>query len=269
MKKRKVFLALLILILAAVGIWYYNISHVVINEYEVKSEKIHDDVTIVQMTDLHGSEFGRENSVIIKKIDSVCPDFVCITGDMYSHGDDKGRERAYKLLTKLAEKYDVYYVNGEHDNSDSFKEELKESGVNVLDYDTAEIKKGDTRIKLYGINNVYYSPTFDLANEFELDENSYNILLAHITNYDAFKSFGLDMALCGDTHGGQVRFPFVNVPQGNGNTLPDSNTDNSKGMFCDGDFTLIISSGLGNYPVPVRLFNLPEVAVVRLSGNGD
>ena len=64
------------------------------------------------------------------------------------------------------------------------------------------IKIKDTEITFYGISNAYFSPTFDLSNEFELNKNTYNILLAHIPMYKDYESFGADLTLCGDTHGG-------------------------------------------------------------------
>lgn len=57
----------------------------------------------------------------------------------------------------------------------------------------------NTPIHLYGITNVYYTPTFDLLNEFELDNNTYQY----------FTCSGIDLSLCGDTHGGQFRPPFI------------------------------------------------------------
>ena len=64
-------------------------------------------------------------------------------------------------------------------------------------------------MRLYGITNVYYTDTFDLTNAFTLDQSVYNILLAHITNFEDFADFGMDLSICGDTHGGQVRLPYL------------------------------------------------------------
>ena len=155
-------------------------------EVTIESHKIKDDIKIVQLTDLHGSQFGPNNQVIISKIDRINPDFIVVTGDMYSSGDNKGRKIAEDLIRKLDEKYDVYAVNGEHDNDNNYLETLRDMGVDVLDYESRDIVIGDTRLCIYGIDNVFYTDTFDLANEFSLEREKYNILLAHIENFNAF-----------------------------------------------------------------------------------
>ena len=164
-------------------------------------------------------------------------------------------------LTSIAP---VYYVNGEHDNSDSFNSELEQAGVIVLDYKDEVVTIGKTTLHLYGINNVYYTNSFDLANEFELDESAYNILLAHINNFEKFASFGVDLSICGDTHGGQVRLPYVGAVYMDGVWFPEN-----EGKFVDGLYEidgkkLFISSGLGSNPIPVRLWNRPEISVIKL-----
>lgn len=112
------------------------------------------------------------------------------------------------------------------------------------------------------------APTYDLTNEFTLDEEHYTILLAHIPNREKFAAFGTDLALCGDTHGGQVRLPFIGPVYHQGAWFPRLLSDGAplddKGLFTEEDFRLFISSGLGNFPIPLRICNRPEIAVVRL-----
>ena len=123
--------------------------------------------------------------------------------------DEKGKQIALKLLKELAKSYKVYFVNGEHDCDEKFIQNLKDNEVNVLDYKKEIIAIKNTKINLYGITNQYYSATFDLKNAFEINKEEYNILLAHISNFEEFEQFGIDLSLCGDTHGGQVRLPFL------------------------------------------------------------
>lgn len=195
------------LILGAV--WYIGTFTLKTTEVTVETDQIKDDITIVQITDLHGAEFGDGNKYLIEKIKAAEPDFVVATGDMFTAGDEEGEEVAVDLLEKLAKIYPVYSVNGEHDNDKSYEVRLTNAGVDVLDYECRDITVGESMIRLYGITNVYYSDTFDLANEFTLDDRVYNILAAHISNFEAFADFGMDLSICGDSHGGQVRFPVV------------------------------------------------------------
>ncbi len=247
-------------------LWLFSTFTLKTTEVEIKSEKINDEITIVQITDLHGSDFGMNNSFILKKIEKAEPDFVVVTGDMYTRGSDEGKNTAQKLLKKLGKSYDVYFTNGEHDNEEDFIAELKKNNINVLDYKSEDITIGETDIRLYGITNVYYSPTFDLKNEFILDDSRYNILLAHISNKEAFASFGMDLCICGDTHGGQVRLPFIGGLYGTNGWLPELSDKNAfvKGLYKYENTDFFISSGLGNYPIPLRFLNRPEIAVIKL-----
>ena len=94
-----------------------------------------------------------------------------------------------------------------------------------------------------------------------------SILLAHIPNYAAYKNWGADLIVCGDTHGGMVRLPFLGPLQYNGIWFPrltSSQPVYDKGFYEMDGHALYVSSGLGNYPFPVRLFNRPEVSVLTL-----
>lgn len=267
-RKRRGCRNILILCILAAAVWYGGTFTLKTTEITIESSKISDPVTIVQLTDLHGYTFGEDNCRLIERIREADPDFIVATGDMYTAGDERGQDTAVKLLGALAEDYPVYSVNGEHDNDGDYEERLTEAGVDVLDYEWRTITAGDTTVRLYGITNVYYSQTFDLANEFTLDEGYYNILAAHIANFEAFSSFGMDLSLCGDSHGGQVRLPFLGGLINQGVWLPEQKSGDAKyikGLYSDGDRKLFISSGLGSYPVPVRFLNRPEVAVIRLT----
>jgi len=251
------------------GIWYYGTFTLKTTEVTIESDQIADPVTIVQLTDLHGASFGEDNSHLIAAVREADPDFVVATGDMFTAGDKKGEDTAVSLLGALAELYPVYSVNGEHDNDIDYEQRLTKAGVDVLDYEWRDIKAGASTVRLYGITNVYYTETFDLHNEFNLDQDYYNILLAHISNFEDFADFGMDLSLCGDSHGGQVRLPYIGGLNNRGEWFPELSDDDAKyvkGLYGDGEKKLFVSSGLGNYPVPVRFLNRPEIAVIHLVG---
>lgn len=258
--------AWLLVMLVIFCVWVFSTFTLVTTEVEIKSEKVKDEITVVQLSDLHGSVFGMNNSTLIKRVEKINPNFIAVTGDMYSAGSVEGRKTALKLMKKLAENYVVYYVNGEHDNEESFFEKLRENNVKVLDYKTDVITVGKTQIKIYGINNVYFTPTFDLCNEFTLDSGKYNLLLSHICNEEKFAAFGMDLCLCGDTHGGQVRLPVIGGVYGSEGFLPELRNSDilMKGIYKIENTEIFISSGLGNYPLPIRFLNRPEIAVIRL-----
>lgn len=245
-----------------VGIlWYWCTFRLSVTRVEIRDEKIRQPLTVVLFSDLHGAQFGKDNRRLIRAVLRQQPDLVAVTGDLFTYGDAGGMERAVALLGSLAEEVPVYYVNGEHDNNQQFFDELAEAGVVYLDYETVAFPQAN--LTLYGISNVYYSPTFDLHNAFSIDESRFNLLLAHQQNLPAFREFGVDLALCGDTHGGQVRLPGIGPVYCDGVWFPGKGCP-SKGQYSSGETELVITGGLGNYPVPLRLGNPPEIVVISL-----
>lgn len=246
-------------------LWWINNYTLSVNESTVKSNLINDEITIVHISDLHDASFGKDNKTLIKRITAQAPDLIAVTGDMFTYESEIGKKTALNLLESLAEKYPVYYVNGEHDDDESFFKDLEAVGVNVLNYENEIITVKNTKLHLYGIDNVYFTPTFDLSNAFTDDEETFSILLSHMaTKFDKFKEFGIDLTLSGDTHGGIFRLPFVGAVYDGDKIFPDMNGNLVKGLYEDDGHYIHITGGLGNYPVPVRCYNRPEIAVVKL-----
>lgn len=262
-KKRWFFFLFIFLIFAFVYESTFSIRN---HHVTIESEKIHDDITICQISDLHGYSFGKDNQSLIKAIAKEEPDLIVATGDMFTYGDSEGEKIALSLLDRLTEVAPVYYVNGEHDNRQVFFYHLKKAGIHVFNYEEEVIQIKNTYLHLFGTNNVFYTSTFDLHNEWEsdLDPDHFNIMLAHIENFEKFSEFGIDLTLCGDTHGGQIRLPFVGAIYNGNDWFPELNGAYIKGLYeKDGDY-LYVNSGLGSSPIPIRLFNHPEVAVIHL-----
>lgn len=256
---------LIILIVLLVFLWWYNTLTIKIDKITIQDQRINDEIVICQITDLHGYSFSHDNQRLLHKVRAQHPDLIMVTGDMYTFGDEKGEEIAFDLLVELTDIAPVYYVNGEHDSEETFSDKLSENGIHVFNYQDEIMHIKNTFIHLYGINNLYYSPTFDLHHEWENSPEYFSILLAHIPNFDKFKEFGIDLSLCGDTHGGQIRLPFIGALYTDKGWFPDLNHQYVKGLYENNQHYLYISSGLGSSPIPFRLFNRPEISVITLS----
>ena len=273
-KKRK---SIWLWVLVILGIWWFNNYTLRVAKEELVSGKVKEAVRIAVIGDQHATRYGISNKTVFSAIDNAKPDVVFILGDMYTSGSE------WELMHKpvdlagdiVSAGYPVYCVTGEHDYDERYVEELKKAGAKVLDYseDTIEIKGSSFRI--IGIDNVYYSPTFDLGNEYTLDDSSFNILLAHIPNYEKFADFGADLTLCADTHGEMAQLPFGAGP------LYCSEQDvwfpmllhkeldiYDKGFFDYDGGTMFITSGIGVYPVPVRFNNRPEAVIIDIRPKG-
>ena len=248
----------------------------------INDERINNEITIVQLADLHDATFGKNNSQLISRIDRVSPDVIVVTGDMSTRGGKAdGIDIAVSLLNNLGEKYPVFVVDGGHDGY--MWQMIDEGRINAtfLDYETAEITIGETTVALHGVPDRFSrEPTaFNLADELVLNDSAYNVLIAHEPHFQPYSDFGADLSLCGHLHGGIIRLPFIGTVF-HRDTFGDVwfpelrnlrhihgllKSENSDIAIADGQNSKIfISSGLGLHPVPVRLFNRPEVVVVRL-----
>lgn len=256
------------------AVWWFNNCTLKITKAEIKSNKVNNEIKIAVLSDQHASDkpFSISNKRIIDKIKKINPDVVCVLGDMHSsNADDSEKQISMNLMTDIiSEGYKLYFVLGEHDDRRNiYVSEMEQNGINVLDQESEAIKIKDTEVTFYGISNAYFSPTFDLSNEFELNKDTYNILLAHIPMYQDYQSFGADLTLCGDTHGGVIQVPFFGPAYYNGKVLPElfGNKENvyDKGLFgyCSG--YMFITSGIGNYPIPARFNNRPEIGEIIIT----
>ena len=250
------------------GFWAYQTFWISVNTTEIASAKLHSEVTIVQLSDLHGACFGPKNVLLTKQVLDQKPDLVVVTGDMYTYGDEAGRKCAEEFLCGLAETTDVFFVPGEHDRSESYLETLEQAGVKVLRYYDYQLQVRGNRLHLYGVDNAYYTQTYDLAREFAPpSEEEFGILLAHMQNFDAFCRWGADLVLCGDTHGGAIQLPFIGPVYYDGMWFPQLSYQGKiydRGLFEKNGYLMYVSAGLGSYPYPIRLFNHPEVSVLKL-----
>ena len=274
-KKKSGFKKFLIFIMIIAFIWWFNNFTIKITETEVHSNKIVSPVKIAVISDYHAEKVGISPDTVLKKLEKIAPDAVFYLGDMYSR--DAVQEEmniAIELMTDTVNAgFTVFFVPGEHDTSLKYLNILMQNGINVMNYQSAGINLNGNNIKIYGIDNVFFSETFDLSTEFALDENYYNILLAHIPMYEYYQNFGADLTLCGDTHGGIIQLPFNKGPvyyNATDEWLPElkeqRNDIYDKGLFkIDDNYKyMFITSGLGNSPVPARLNNRPEIAVIDL-----
>lgn len=273
-KKRRLklrFRTILIILLLLLFVWWYNNYTLKTVSTSITSADISEPVRITLLSDLHATKTGIRNSTIINKVKKTEPDLIMVLGDMYTRKSSNDLiEIAVDLMKSLVEEgYPVYFVAGDHDTGVKYFSELETAGVHVMNYKSETIQVNNNSLHIMGIDNKYYSPTFDLTNEFSLDENSYNILLAHIPNYEKFAQFGADLTLCADTHGGMIQIPFIGAAYDVFSetflpTLRTNKTIYDKGWFEYNGGAMFITSGIGANPVPARFNNRPEIVSIDI-----
>lgn len=244
-----------------------------ISRYEVNSKKLpesFDGFKIVQLSDLHGAEFGEDGMELVNKVGSLEPDMIALTGDFVT--DEGDLAAVEKLAARLVKLCPVYFVSGNHEFGSGLavkvRNILERAGVKYLSNEYLTINRGDDEILLGGVEDpLAYA---DMLSPDELAQkmndaapDAFKILLGH-RNYwmTEYPELPVDLIFCGHAHGGLIRIPGVGGLIGTDRRLfPDFDA----GQFNNGRYTLIVSRGLGNsVPIP-RIFNRPEIVCVELS----
>ncbi|WP_144463115.1 metallophosphoesterase [Siminovitchia fortis] len=268
----------IILIIALVGVFLYVNNHwLQVSSHEISSDRIpaaFDGLVIVQLSDLHDAEFGREQVKLAEKVKKLNPDLIFLTGDLI----DSNRydlEKSLHLVRKLVGVADVYYVTGNHEVAvnqvDEITGALRALGVNVLNNEAKVLEQNGEQLVIAGIEDPLMEPakpsektiakymdrTFD-----GIPDQNYRLLLSHRPEvFDVYVDRQVDLIFTGHAHGGQVRIPGIGgiIAPGQG-WFPTY----TAGIYTKGITTMAVSRGLGNSIIPYRIFNRPEIVLVTL-----
>ena len=285
-KKLKIFLAIvLVLILAVGGIFggsYLINQNFTVSFYQITSEKVSNNVRIVELSDLHNSEYGKDNSKLVKRIKALHPDIIVYAGDMMNEKDNDYHVM-FDLSDKLCKIAPIYacYGNNELDqqlfHDKTFKDQLVKHNVTLLSNEATNIEIGSSTIQLVAISDNVKQ--FDVKTNngkkfieaLEPTENC-RICLTHYPELfnEKLLNRDIDIALTGHAHGGHIRVPYLGGLYSTGEGfLPKF----SEGVVEADDGTkVVVSRGLGNsseatgvdwLKIP-RINNQPELVVVDI-----
>ncbi len=257
----------------------YDNFKIDVTEYTIENvflPKSFDGFKIVHLSDLHNTEFGKDNEKLIKIIKEQKPDAVFVTGDTID-GFYTNIQIPINLFKEILEICDIYLVVGNHESranpeiSSQFLQSLYEIGVNVLKDESAYIKKNGEELQIIGLSdasdykrdyyNNYKLKFSETINNLD-NKNTFSILLSHHPElFPEYKNTDIDLVFSGHAHGGQFRLPFIG-----GVIAPEQGLfpEFDAGVFTENNTTMVVSRGLGNSIVPVRINNSPEVVIVTL-----
>ena len=265
----------------------YENRHFHVTTYQYRNKKLpkaFNQSVIIFLTDLHNYSYGDKNTKLLETIRKQKPDYIFIGGDMIVKGSGFDGTVALQLIKELAKEFPVYYAFGNHELRISTLEETKDTtyveyinllksyGVQfVIDHKVSLIKNGQS-IDLYGLNlpEIYYKkfkkiqlPLMEIKDRLGTPTKSrFNILLAHNPVYfPEYANWGADLVLSGHVHGGIVALPIVGgVMSTQGILFPKYDF----GLYGREDATMILSRGLGNHTIHIRVNNHAELVKVVL-----
>jgi uncharacterized protein len=235
--------------------------------YEVESTKIpiaFDGYKVVQISDLHNASFGKDQSKLISSIKSVDPDLIVLTGDMVGSWIPD-YQNALILIKEAVKIAPVLVVDGNHDarlkTYPIQKQAMIDAGAFVLEDEAFPITLQESSLQIIGLKERFKvldrsTPIKDLV-----DPKTFSLLLAHHPeSFLDYVSSKVDLVLVGHAHGGQFRFFDQGIYSPNQGFFPRY-TD---ALFTQDTTTMIVSRGLGESVLPLRLFNEPELVIITL-----
>lgn len=231
-----------------------------------------DGCVIVQLSDLHGAEFGEDNEDLIARVRTEEPDYIFLTGDLQDRYRRTPRSYSAALGRALAEIAPTFFVTGNHEwafpDVREMKRELREAGVTVLTNEYVTLSRKGDSILLAGIDDpngfADQKTPEEVAEEVrQAAPDAFWLLLAHRNNYfeKEYSRLGADLVISGHGHGGLIRLPFTDGLVSVERSLFPSYT---AGFYNIHGRDLFVSRGLGNSGRTFRLFNRPEVVVLTL-----
>lgn len=247
-------------------------ERLILRTYTVVSPKLTAEVRLAVVTDFHSSDNADD---VVAMVTSCAPDAVLMVGDMFD--DDianRPTERTLSLMRQLSAQYPCYYVSGNHKawtgEMDALYQQTEEAGVTVLRMSSGVLTVRGQRIALCGVPDPYemvFSGAPDTEEQIRqamenVDSADFTVLLAHRPELLAkYAQFPLDLVVSGHAHGGQVRIPGVL----NGLYAPNQGwfPKLAGGAYTQDGTTLIVSRGLAVRTRLPRIFNRPEVVLVR------
>lgn len=167
------------------------------------------------------------------------------------------------LLAQLLKFAPVCAVLGNHDNEYGARwvsASLSEKGIQVLSNESARFDTTAGPIHVAGIED-HSTGRPDVARAMHgIPVGAPTLLLAHDPASFVSVPFGPLVTICGHTHGGQIRLPFVG-PILNASAAPLAWTH---GHIVDRGRHLIVSAGLGTSGLPWRWNCPPEIVELQL-----
>ena len=268
---------LIILIILAFVESFRELRCVKITTYDIEDDKISEDKTVVFLSDYHEAKIINEK--IVSAVDKASPDVILVGGDMINGFEHEGLvESSAALLNKLVEKYPVYYAYGNHESKlidaapDVWKkyQESLSSDIKYLLNDSVSL---GGNIRVYGLNTPreFYKRGFGFPRltKKEIEEllgekskNEFGVLLGHAPDFiEGYTSWGADLSLSGHFHGGMVRLPLLGgMVSPRLLLLPRYDY----GIYEENSKIEIVTNGLGQHSIKLRINNIPEIVQVNL-----
>lgn len=233
-------------------------------------------IRVLHFSDLHINQMGRFETRTLKLIDELSPDIIFITGDYLDYScHTRG---ALEFLDKLKAPQGVFGILGNTDYVEPQKADMlyqryrpgKEHRrtLTILKNETLLINPAGSPIQIIGIDDpIMYENQEEYRKAINPPFKTINrdiptLLLAHRPDiFNLAIENGVNLTLCGHTHGGQMRLPFSLQFYNQSLACKTYN----RGLYHIGDMLIHVNPGVGTSDVPMRFLCRPELTSLTFS----
>ena len=220
--------------------------------------------TILHLSDLHADGLTGLSESVSRRLQNLQTDICVLTGD-YRYRTYGSSQNVYptmeKILASINTRYGIVGVLGNHDSAEKVPV-LERLGVSVLMNQSLAVRHGGETIWFVGLDDPHYYGCDDLPGALQgVPKEMFKVLLVHtpelVTDAEAH---GIDLYLCGHTHGGQICLPWI------GPVISAANSPRRyiRGAWRHKRMQGYTSAGVGVSVVPVRFFCPPEIVLIEL-----
>ena len=223
-----------------------------------------DNFRILFITDPHIDAIDELGDVLVKSVKEIQADLCLLGGDYRMAKEGPIAESMSKMgnvVRAISSNFGILGILGNHDSKKMIPF-LDSFGVKMLINDKVHLQVNGDRIWIVGVDDPHFFQQHDLPIAFnEVPKEDFVIFLAHSPElFDDVVDYHPDLYLCGHTHGGQIRLPFL-PPIVTASRAPRWT---SAGEWHHKGITGYTSRGCGVTYVPVRFNCPPEITIITL-----
>ena len=242
---------IIIFVLSAYGM--INARNISIKKIELTSAKIHNNFSIIFISDVHlGTNTTKHLKKILNKIKTIKYDLIIIGGDLIDSSSFNIND--LNILNEI--KKDIYFVNGNHEYYlKDYKNKIaqfKNFNIHVLKNTCEKIDQ----INLIGVDDIETERSkIEYITKLKQD-NLFNLVVSHKPDiWDSINNKA-ELMLSGHTHNGQI-FPF--------NLIVKLKFKYIYGLYKNKKSRLYVSSGSGCWGPKLRIGSSNEIININLT----